>query len=312
MLYDPAVGTTLLILSRFGAEYEALVRGAALPGLVAIRTEPSPECDVVLGEPHRIRDALGELPALRWAQCIWAGVEPLLDPSLRRDYVLTNARGIFGGLVTEFVFAYLLLNERRVLARLAAQREERWDATRTGTLRGKALGLLGVGSIGSEVARAAKLFGMRVLGYSREREACPHVDRWFHGDGLAELARGCDYLVNTLPDTPATRGVIGPRVIAALPASAWIVNVGRGSAVDEEALARALEGGAIGGAVLDVLSREPLPAGHPLWRAPNALVTGHTCAPTFPADVVPLFVENYRRYRGGEELLHRVDFERGY
>jgi phosphoglycerate dehydrogenase-like enzyme len=306
------MGTTLLILSKLESEYAALVRAAALPGIDEIRTSPSPECEVVLGEPHRIRDALAQLPSLRWAQCVWAGVEPLVDPALRRDYALTNARGVFGGLVAEYVFAYLLLRERRVMGRLEAQRGGRWDSAITGTLRGKAIGLLGVGSIGAALARAAKLFGMRVLGYTRVREACPHVDGFFHGEGLLDLARGSDYLVNTLPATPATRRIVGAEVLAALPPGAWFVNVGRGSAVDEAALVRALEGGALGGAVLDVLEQEPLPAGHPLWRTPNTFITGHTCAPSFPADIVRLFADNYGRYLRGEELEHRVDFERGY
>jgi len=306
------MGTKLLILSKYEAEYSALVRDADLPGLTEIRVRPWPECDVVLGEPHRIREVLEELPHLRWAQCIWAGVEPLLDPSLRRDYVLTNARGVFGGLVTEFVFGYLLLKERRVLQRLEAQHEGRWDNTVTGTLRGKSIGLLGTGSIGSELARAAKLFGMSVLGYSRRSELCPHVDRWFHGDGLLELARGSDYLVNTLPGTPATRRIIDDEVLAALPKGAWFVNVGRGSAVDEAALAGALESGALGGAVLDVFEQEPLPESNPLWHTPNTFVTGHTCAPSFPSDIVRLFANNHGRYLRGEELKYRVDFERGY
>jgi len=144
------------------------------------------------------------------------------------------------------------------------------------------------------------------------REACPHVDGFFHGEGLLDLARGSDYLVNTLPATPATRRIVGAEVLAALPPGAWFVNVGRGSAVDEAALVRALEGGALGGAVLDVLEQEPLPAGHPLWRTPNTFITGHTCAPSFPADIVRLFADNYGRYLRGEELEHRVDFERGY
>ena len=296
------MGTTLLILSKF----------AALPGLDEIRTSPSPACDVVLGEPHRIREALGALPALLWAQCVWAGVEPLVEPGLRRDYALTNARGVFGGLVAEYVFGYLLLNERRILQRLAAQREGRWDATVTGTLRGKTIGLLGVGSIGAELARAAKLFGMTVLGYTRQSEACPHVDRFSHGDGLRDLAAACDYLVNTLPNTPATRRVVGADVLAAMPRRAWLVNVGRGSAVDEGALVRALEAREIAGAILDVFETEPLPTGHPLWRAPNAFVTCHTCAPSFPEEIVRLFVDNYGRYARGEELRYRVDFERGY
>jgi len=311
-MYDPGVGSNLAILSGRADEYRALVAAAGLPGLDRIRTAPAPDCDVALGEPHLLRDALGALPGLRWAQCTWAGVEPLLDPALRRDYALTNARGVFGAQVAEYVFAHLLFVERRIAERLAAQRAERWDRSPPGALRGKTMGLLGVGSIGAELAATARRFGMTVLGYTRASAGCAEVDRYFHGDGLVELARAADVLVNTLPGTPATRGIVGAELLAALKRGAWLVNVGRGDAVDEPALIRALEEGALGGAILDVAAEEPLPAGHPLWRAPNAFVTCHTAALTDPAEIARLFAANWGRYLRGEPLRWVVDFERGY
>ena len=113
---------------------------------------------------------------MRWAQSTWAGVEPLLDPSLRRDYALTNARGVFGALMSEYVFGYLIAHERRMLEKHALQEAGRWDQAPPGTLRGKRIGLLGVGSIGAALARTAKHFGMRVKGYTRASEGCPDVD----------------------------------------------------------------------------------------------------------------------------------------
>ncbi len=302
----------LLILSRNVAEYRRLVEAADLPGLDGLFFEPAPDCDVVFGEPNLVREALPHLPGLKWVQATWAGVEPLLDASLRRDYTLTNARGVFGGLMSEYVLAYLLLHERRILQRLAAQAGQRWDATLTGTLRGKTLGLLGVGSIGAEVARAAKFFGMTVRGYTRASAGCEFVDQYFHGSQLLAFAQGLDYLVSILPNTPDTRHLVNAELLAQLPARALFLNVGRGSAVDESALAQALQTGALGGAVLDVFAQEPLPVGHPLWSTPNTFITSHTSAPSFPADITRLFVENYQRYLVGEPLKYRVDFERGY
>lgn len=259
-----------------------------------------------------MRDVLGRMPELHWLQATWAGVEPLLDPALRRDYVLTNARGVFGGLMSEYVFGYLLALERRILEKQAAQAAGRWDATPPGTLRGKQIGLLGVGSIGAALASTAKHFGMLVKGYTRDSESCPDVDEYFHGDDRRAFASELDYLVSVMPNTAGTRRLVDAALLAALPARAIFVNPGRGSVVDEAALADALSAGRLAAAVLDVFEHEPLPPDHVFWRTPNVLITSHTAALSAPKDIAPVFVENYRRWIAGEPLRHRVDFERGY
>jgi phosphoglycerate dehydrogenase-like enzyme len=303
----------LMILSKQAGVYRSLLQAASLPDLHFVEPEADPlDCDLLFGEPNLIREALPKLPGLKWVQATWAGVEPLLDPALRRDYILTNARGVFGGLMSEFVFGYLLLHERKILQRLEAQKHQRWDASLTGTLRGKTLGLLGVGSIGAELARTAKFFGMTVRGYTRESETSQLVDRYYHGTELLEFARGLDYLVSVLPNTAQTYHLINSDLFSVLPASALFINVGRGSAVEASALIHALETGALAGAVLDVFEQEPLPAGHPLWSAPNLFITGHTSAPSIPADIAQVFIENYRLYSAGQPLKYQVDFERGY
>jgi len=270
------------------------------------------DCDLLFGEPGLIREVLGALPRLIWVQATWAGVEPLLGPGARRDYLLTNARGVFGGLMSEYVFAYLLLHERRILERYQAQQEHRWDPAETGMLRGKRIGLLGVGSIGSELARTAKHFGMTVAGYTRTSETCPDVDAYFHGPSLREFASSLDYLVSLLPGTPETRHLVDASLLAALPPRAVFINVGRGSAVDEKALAEALKGRKLGGAVLDVFEQEPLPPEHVFWSTPHLLISSHTAAPSFVKDVAQLFIENYRLLLEGKPLKYQVDFERGY
>src|SRR5690606_29155594 len=141
------------------------------------------------------------LSTLKWIQSTWAGVEPLLEPSLRRDYILTNARGVFGGLMSEYVIGYLLAHERSIFERMAAQRNKQWDKSLTGTLRGKTIGLLGVGSIGAEVARTAKFVGMQVRGYTKSSEAGKYVDNYCHGQNLLVFANRLDYLVSILPNT---------------------------------------------------------------------------------------------------------------
>ncbi|MCQ3937092.1 MAG: D-2-hydroxyacid dehydrogenase [Chloroflexi bacterium] len=302
---------TLLILTKDHREYHAIVEAAGLPDL-KIASEPTAECEIVLGAPSLIRTALGSLPNLKWAQATWAGVEPLLDPALRRDYILTNARGVFGYLMSEYVVGYLLAHERKIFQRAQAQKNQEWDKTITGVLRGKTIGLLGVGSIGAEVARTAKFFGMKVRGYTRESELSEHVDGYYHGNGLLEFANGLDYLVSILPNTGETQSIVNAELLSALPPHAVFINVGRGSAVDEHALIEALEQDKIAGAVLDVFEEEPLPKEHPFWTTKNLLMTFHTSAPSFPADIAKIFIENYRLYIEGKPLKHQVDFERGY
>ncbi|MFZ5881819.1 MAG: D-2-hydroxyacid dehydrogenase [Chloroflexota bacterium] len=299
----------LLLLARDPQPYLDQLR-LALPGLEIVTT-PAADCDLAFGDPGLLKDVVARLPNLRWMQSTWAGVEPLLDPSLPRDYILTNARGVFGPLMSEYVIGYLLLHERHMLEHLESQRQGRWNNLLTGSLRGKTIGLLGVGSIGAHVAGTAKHFGMNVRGYTRASEDCPDVDTYFHAD-LPAFAAGLDYLVVILPNTRETRRLVDASVLAALPPHALFFNVGRGSAVDESALAAALAGGRLRGAVLDVFQQEPLPPDHVFWRTPNLLITSHTSAPSFPKDIAALFIENYRRYVSGEPLNYRVDFTRGY
>ena len=319
----------LLILAQDENKYRALIEEARLVNL-ELATQPASDVDIVLGEPSLIKAALASLPALSWAQSIWAGVEPLLDPASRRNYTLrvTNARGVFGGLMSEYVIGYLLTHERRIFQRFEAQKNKSWDESETGTLRGKTIGLLGVGSIGAEVALTAKFFSMTVRGYTRGSETSKHVDMYFHplesdsklsdtqvqqqAATLQSFANGLDYLVSILPNTNDTRKIINADLLNALPSHALVINVGRGSAVDESALIEALNQNKIAGAVLDVFEKEPLPKNHPFWTAPNLLMTFHTSAPSLPEDITKLFIENYKLFDEGKPLKYQVDFEKGY
>jgi len=247
----------LLILSRHARDYHRLVDAARLPDLEVTSTSDPADAaphagdyDLAFGEPSLLRQVLPAMTSMRWTQATWAGVEPLLDPALRRDYTLTNARGVFGGLMSEYVFAYLLAHERRIFEKQASQGAGRWDTARPGTLRGKQIGLLGVGTIGAAIARTAKHFGMIVKGYTRASEDSPDVDAWFHGrmDGQrVAFALDLDYLVSIMPATRETRHLVDAALLRTLPARAVFVNPGRGGIVDEPALAAALQEGRLAG-----------------------------------------------------------------
>lgn len=266
---------------------------------------------VVLGEPDLVAEAFDAMPAVQWVQSSWAGVTPLLNCS-RRDYLLTNIKETFGRQMTEYVFAYLLAREVKILERLGRQSNRHWWEGPSGSLEGKMLGVMGTGSIGTEIASAARVFGMDVLGYSRTGRAADPFTRVYASDQLAEFLPQPDYLVAALPDTPATKHLLGADAFSLVKNSCYLVNVGRGSLIDEPALVKALFAGELAGAVLDVFEKEPLDEDSPLWHTPKLLLTAHIAAISRPRDIARVFSENYRKYCNGEPLNYLVDFDRGY
>lgn len=300
----------LIILSSDQSEYRNLIEAAHLPDLEVV-TNPA-QADIAIGEPRLIRDALPNLSQLKWAQSIYAGVEPLVDPAQRRDYILTNARSVFGELMSEYVFGYLLFLEKRMLERIRSQQAHQWQRNESGWMRGKTIGLLGVGSIGAHLAGTAKHFGMKVRGYTRGSETSTQVDKYYHGTDLLKFADGLDYLVSVLPRTNETNRLVDKALLDVLPDHAVFVNVGRGNSVDEAALEHALKQGKLAAAVLDVFEKEPLPSDHPFWDTPNLYMTYHTSAISYPEDITRVFVENYDLYIQGKPLKYLVDFEQGY
>ncbi len=309
----------LLIVSRSAEKYAQLIRQARLPSLNILPFESSvmtgedfKSANIILGEPNLIRDILPELPSLKWVQSTWAGVETLLGPGLRQDYHLTNVRGVFGRLMTEYVIGYLLFIERLMLQKIQAQQISRWDNTPPGTLYGKTLGLLGVGSIGSEIAKTAHHFGMNVLGFTLGSESSQYVDRYFHPPYENEFASLVDYLVVVLPITKKTYHLVDKDFLGSLPGGAILINVGRGSLIDDQALITSAKSGHLKACILDVFQEEPLSEGHPFWKIPNLFITYHTAALSYPEDIAPVFIKNYLLFFNDQPLLNNVNFLKGY
>lgn len=275
-------------------------------------TELVVDCNIILGAPPLVSDILSSADRIEWVQSSWAGIDRLCRPELRRDYVLTGVKDIFGGLISEYVLTYLFALERQIFAMRANQLQKRWLPRPYRLARDITLGIIGLGSIGRHIARAARCFGIRVTGLNRSGRPCDGVEKVYTEEKLAEFLAEPDYLVLTLPDTPQTRNFINADVLGMMKSSVVLINVGRGSIVKESDLAAALQQGQIGGAVLDVFETEPLPADSPLWGLPNVYITPHFAAASFPEDVVEIFVENYGRFIQGSPLLHVVDFDRGY
>jgi phosphoglycerate dehydrogenase-like enzyme len=229
-----------------------------------------------------------------------------------RDLKLTGVKGIFGPLMSEYVFCYILLFERKVLQKVENQAKKKWDGTLPGRLPDRTLGIIGLGSIGRHVASTAKHFGMEVWGLTKNQARVENVDELFSFDREEDFFTGPDYFVAALPDVPATCNILDARAFSRMKNTAVIINIGRGNALDEGALEHALQNGEIGGAALDVFRKEPLPTGHPFWDAPNLHITSHTAAPTFPEDVLPILIDNFSRFDTGQELSYLIDYEKGY
>ncbi len=310
----------LLIISRDAAAYNRLIQTHHLPNLrIAAAThsvtkalEYAGACHIIFGDPHLVSQLLPTAGNLHWVQSTWAGVTPLLGVNPCQPILITGIKGAYGPLMREYVLAYMLMHERRILIRYEHQRHHRWHAETPGALKGKYIGLLGVGSIGSDVARGAKALDMRTHGFTRNSHSCKYIDRYFHGDQLIEFVAGLDYLVCLLPETPATTGLIDRTLLSAMRPGAVLINAGRGNTIDQDALVWALNTGRISSAVLDVFQQEPLPAEHIFWETPNMIITSHTAAMSIPEDIANIFIDNYNRLINGAPLVGLIDVARGY
>lgn len=310
---------TLLLLSQDNAQYKALLQNAYLPGLTILAPEQEadiqaalPGADILLGEPARLRARLKTATALKWAQSTYAGVDLLLDPECRKDYQLTNIRGIFGSLISEYVFGHLLALTRHIRHYKEQQRLHNWQPLPYQSLNGKTMLIMGTGSIGQHVAQTAKHFGMTVLGINRTGREAPGFDNTYQLPALNNVLSRADVVVSVLPSTPHTRGLFNNERIKHFKPSAIFFNVGRGDVIDEGALIEALRHGHMGAAVLDVFATEPLPAASPLWDMPNVVITPHNSGYSFPEQIVTRFSRNYLRYIEGKTMEGVVDFHLGY
>ena len=187
----------LIILSRDFEIYRSLLAKHRFHDLNLVLATDQPDdihkgvaCNILFGDAPFVRKVLDVLPDLQWVQTTWAGVESLVDPKLRQDYQLTNARNVFGPLMSEYVFGYILQHHRRIIQRYLAQQEGVWDGSISANLQGKKVGLLGVGSIGSYLASTAKHFGMIVKGFTLSSQGCKDVDEYFHEGQLREFSKG--------------------------------------------------------------------------------------------------------------------------
>jgi phosphoglycerate dehydrogenase-like enzyme len=257
--------------------------------------------------------------ALRWIHSPAAAVHQLMFPELvNSDVLVTNARAVHAPVVAEHVIALLFALAKEIPQALRLQQKHLWgkDVLKPSELAGASLGLVGLGSIGHEVAKRASALGMRVLAVrkSAEKETVEGVERVFPAPQLDRMIEEADYVVIAAPRTPETDKLFDARRISKLKPGACLINVSRGALVDEAALAAALQNKTFAGAALDVFAEEPLRPDSPLWDLENLLITPHSAAVTDKLwdRHYDLVHENLRRFLAGQPLLGLVDKQKGY
>jgi phosphoglycerate dehydrogenase-like enzyme len=280
----------------------------------------APRADALLG--FCSAEVLDAGPRVRWVQWYGAGVEACVSvPELReRDILLTNMQRVAGPVMAEHVLAMMFAFARGLDFYIPERAARRWTregpaTSRMLTLEGKTLLVVGLGGIGTEVARRADALGMQVDAVRASgREGPGYVREVGLPSDLLRLAARADFIVNTTPLTPETKHLYDAKFFAATRPGAYFFNVGRGQSVVQPALVEALRTGRLGGAGLDVTDPEPLPAGDPLWSLPNVILTPHVSSRSDVGEAARTAVlrENVRRYVRGDRMLSVVDARRGY
>ena len=263
-----------------------------------------------------LRENWSRFGRLRWVHAGSAGVDRVLFPELvASEVILTNSRYVFDESLAEYTIALMLALSKDLPTTFRSQSEHRWVPRETATLSGTTAVMVGVGPIARRTAQLARAMGMSVRGIGRTaRGGDPDFGDIASPAEMATLFADADYVVMVLPSTPQTEGMVDAAALAALKPTARVINVGRGSTLDQDALCEALRAGRLAGAALDVMRPEPLAADSPLWDVPNLLISPHMAGDHagWQRDIAGLFLRNLERFLRGEPLLNVVDKTLGY
>jgi D-2-hydroxyacid dehydrogenase (NADP+) len=282
------------------------------------------ELDALLAETDVIyglitpKDLLKRAPRLKWLQMMSAGVDRLRDTEIWQSKItITGVSGIHTTPIGEFVLELMLMFVKKAPECFRMKVKREWRRYTPTVLRGKTVGIVGLGHIGREVTRLSKAFGMKVIATRRSVKKtgrARHVDRLLAAGELTTLLAESDFVVICVPLTQDTRKLIGKEELMAMKPTAYIINIARGGIIDEEALIQALNERRIAGAGLDVTATEPLPAGSRLWDFDNVILSPHISGgmEDYMARATDLFCENLERYLAGKKLRNVIDKSRGY
>ncbi|MFC1872575.1 D-2-hydroxyacid dehydrogenase [Chloroflexota bacterium] len=280
----------------------------ALDGILA-------DTDVIFG--WRLPgNPLVRAPKLKWVQGSGVGIDLLVaGTGLMESHVLiTNAGGINASQVAEAALGYMFMMAKKATALFENKNAGIWQPLFFSQLKGMTVGIVGLGKVGSELAKYARVLGLTVYSSTKLDENISGVDKVFAPEDLYKMLPECDYVVLTVPQTPETKGIIGEEALKIMKPEAFLINVARGGIVQEDVLIRALREGWIAGAALDVFKTEPLPQDSELWRMPNVIISPHIAGifKNYMTAATELFCNNLKRFIGGEQLLNIFNKGRGY
>jgi len=277
-----------------------------------------PDAEIIVGWKKEMVEMFEPTPKLRWFQSWSAGINSMpLDKLESLGVKLTSANGVHAYPISETIFALMLGLTRKIHTYVRNQTTKTWHHSGLSLeIHGKTIGIIGVGAIGKETAKIAKAFGMNVLGVRHSGRQEEFVDRMYRSHQLNEILPQCDYVVVTLPLTAETHHLLGKQQFELMKKSAFLINIGRGPIVHEEALITALIEEQIAGAGLDVFEKEPLDKYSPLWGMENVIVTPHTAGATeqYAKRVIEdILIPNLKLYLKGQSPdINLVDYEKGY
>ncbi|WP_237363657.1 D-2-hydroxyacid dehydrogenase [Vibrio marisflavi] len=299
------------LLTHNNDQYVQLLQNLPLPGLEIV--DDKKEANIVIGAPPLAAKCLNEFTSLEWLQSTYAGIETLVQPELRQDYLLTNIKGIFGQFISEYVIGYCIQHYRHFPQYQDQQNKRDWQPHSYTSLLDKKMVILGTGSIGNYLAKAATAMGFTVSGVNRTGIPAKDsaFDSLYHINEIHSVLKGADVIVNTLPETSNTLGLLDKELFSNCQ-KVLFFNVGRGSTVNEDELIECIEAQYIEHAFLDVFTHEPLSQEHPYWSHDSITVTPHIAATSFPRDVIETFKVNYDRWCHGFSLENIVNFDKGY
>ncbi|WP_261816208.1 D-2-hydroxyacid dehydrogenase [Vibrio gallicus] len=301
----------LYIESATKSEYLKLIQQADLPGLEV--TEDKEIANIVLAGPPRLADKLDQFPNLEWVQSSSAGIDPLIQDGLRKDYLLTNVKGIFGQSISEYVLGYAIHHYRHLGIYQRQQEAQDWQPHSYSNLNEKTIVILGTGSIGSYLSHTCKAFGLTTVGVnsSGNQPQDSQFDQVFAIGDIQQALQLADIVVSVLPRTEQTKGILNSDTFSNCK-DALLFNVGRGDAIETQALLEALKLGQVKHAYLDVFINEPISQQCPYWQHPQVTVTPHIAAHSFPNQIMGLFKSNYLKWVNQQPLSAIVDFNKGY
>ncbi|WP_456272728.1 D-2-hydroxyacid dehydrogenase [Bacillus sp. AK031] len=274
--------------------------------------------EIIAGWKKSMETVLHNQTPLRWIQTWSAGVDSMPLAIMQESGIhVTSANGVHAYPISETIFALMLGLTRKIHTYVRNQAEKTWAHSGLKLeIHEKTIGIIGVGAIGRETAKIAKAFGMKTLGIRHSGKDTDYVDEMYKTDQMANVLPRCDYVVVTVPLTAETKGMFGEEEFDLMKPSAFLINIGRGETINEDALISALKSGSIAGAGLDVFAKEPLEENSPLWGMENVIVTPHTAGSTeyYTKRVIEdIFIPNLKEYiTGGTPPKNLVDYQKGY